>query len=81
MLKGRRALASFENLPVTTRVYELTAEQRACPCCGVERKEIGNEESWQIEHIPGRFERIVKATDTLITPGMLGGNVEYRHRK
>jgi hypothetical protein len=23
----------------------------------------------------------VKATDTLITPGMLGGNVEYRRRK
>jgi transposase len=56
--KGRRALANFENLPVTTRVYELSAEQRACPCCGVERKEIGNEESWQIEYIPGRFERI-----------------------
>ena len=55
---GRRHLASFENLPVTTRVYELSAEQRICPCCGVERKEIGADESWQIEHIPGRFERI-----------------------
>jgi transposase len=56
--KGRRNLANFENLPVTTHVYELNAEQRACPCCGVERREIGQEESWQIEHIPGRFERI-----------------------
>ena len=56
--KGRRHLANFENLPVTTHVYELSAEQRACPCCGVERKEIGQEESWQIEYIPGRFERI-----------------------
>jgi len=56
--KGRRHLANFENLPVTTHVYELSAEQRACPCCGVERKEIGQEESRQIEHIPGRFERI-----------------------
>ncbi len=56
--KGRRHLANFENLPVTTHVYELSAEQRACPCCGVERKEIGQEESWQIEHISGRFERI-----------------------
>ena len=55
---GRRHLASFENLPVTTRVYELSAEQRICPCCGVERKEIGADESWQIEYIPGRFERI-----------------------
>jgi transposase len=56
--KGRRHLANFENLPVTTQVYELNAEERACPCCGVERKEIGAEESWQIEYLPGRFERI-----------------------
>src|SRR5205085_9149655 len=56
--KGRRHLASFENLPVTTQVYELSAEERACPCCGVERQEIGAEESWQIEYIPGHFERI-----------------------
>jgi transposase len=56
--KGRRNLANFENLPVTTHVHELSPEQRACPCCGVERKEIGQEDSWQIERIPGRFERI-----------------------
>src|ERR1700751_1496812 len=56
--RGRRHLANFEDLPVTTRVYELSAEQRACPGCGVERKEIGAQESWQIEYLPGRFERI-----------------------
>lgn len=55
---GRRALANFENLPVSTHVYELSAEERACPCCGAERQEIGAEESWQIEYIPGHFERI-----------------------
>ena len=55
---GRRHLASFEHLPVTTQVYELSSEQRICPGCGVERKEIGAEESWQIEYIPGRFERL-----------------------
>jgi transposase len=55
---GRRHLANFENLPVTTHVHELKPEERACPCCGQERKEIGSEESWQIEHIPGRFERL-----------------------
>ena len=55
---GRRHLANFENLPVTTQVYELSAEERICPCCGVERKEIGADQSWQIEYIPGRFERI-----------------------
>src|SRR6516225_7435465 len=56
--KGRRALANFENLPVTTQVYELSAEERVCPGCGVERKEIGSEKSWQIEYIPGHFERL-----------------------
>ena len=56
--KGRRHLANFENLPVTKRVYELSAEQRACRCCGVQRKEIGAEESWQVEYLPGHFERI-----------------------
>ena len=48
--RGRRALAHFENLPVTTQVYALSAEERACPGCGKERKEIGAEESWQIEY-------------------------------
>jgi transposase len=56
--RGRRALANFENLPVTTHVYELSREERACPGCGAERAEIGAEESWQIEYVPGRFERL-----------------------
>ncbi len=56
--KGRRALANFENLPASTQVYELSAAERACPCCGAERKEIGAEESWQIEYLPGHFERL-----------------------
>ena len=56
--KGRRNLANFENIPVTTHVHELGAEERACPCCGAERKEIGADESWQIEYYPARFERI-----------------------
>jgi transposase len=56
--RGRRHLANFENLPVTTHVYELSAKERTCACCGVERKEIGAEESWQVEYLPGHFERI-----------------------
>jgi transposase len=56
--RGRRHLANFDNLPATTHVHELKAEERVCPGCGVERKEIGAEESWQVEYIPGRFERI-----------------------
>src|SRR5450432_2057365 len=56
--KGRRNLANFENLPVTTHVHELNAAERACPCCGIERKEIGADDSWQVEYLPGHFERI-----------------------
>src|SRR5438445_6879799 len=56
--KGRRALANFENLPVSTHVYELSAAQRRCSCCGQQRQEIGSEESWQIEYLPGHFERL-----------------------
>src|SRR6266567_3018520 len=56
--KGRRALANFDHLPVSTHVYELTAEQRCCSCCGEQRQEIGSEESWQIEYLPGHFERL-----------------------
>ena len=56
--KGRRHLANFDHLPVTKHVYELNAEQRACSCCGLERKEIGADESWQVEYHPGHFERL-----------------------
>jgi transposase len=56
--KGRRNLANFENLPVTTQIHELNAAERVCPCCGVERKEIGADDSWQVEYFPGHFERI-----------------------
>src|SRR5258708_22842818 len=55
--KGRRALANFENLPVSTHVYEIPTEQRRCSCCGEQRQEIGSEESWQIEYLPGHSER------------------------
>jgi len=66
---GRRHLANFENLPVTTQVYELSAEERICPCCGVERKEIGADQSWQIEYLPGRFERIHHVRKKYACPG------------
>jgi transposase len=56
--KGRRDLARFENLPVTTHVYELSEAERACPGCGQQRQEIGAEESWQVEYVPGHFERL-----------------------
>ena len=55
--KGRRDLTNFDNLPVTVKVHELSPEERVCPCCGIERKEIGADISWQLEYFPGHFER------------------------
>jgi transposase len=67
--KGRRNLANFENLPVTTCVHELSEQERACPCCGIERKEIGADESWQVEYLPGHFERIHHLRKKYACPG------------
>jgi transposase len=56
--RGRRNLAAFDHLPVTRQVHDLSEADKACPCCGKTREKIGEESSWQIEHIPARFERI-----------------------
>jgi transposase len=56
--RGRRNLAAFENLPVIRREYDLPEDQKCCPCCGKMRQKIGAESSWQVEYIPGHFERI-----------------------
>jgi transposase len=56
--RGRRNLAAFENLPVIRRVHDLADDQKPCPCCGKMREKIGQETSWQVEFLPGRFERI-----------------------
>jgi len=71
--KGRRNLANFENLPVTTHVYELSEAERACPCCGLTRKEIGSDESWQVEYLPGHFERLHHV-------GCLGSSCSFHSR-
>jgi transposase len=56
--RGRRDLAAFENLPATRHVHDLAEHEKPCPCCGEERQVIGQESSWQLEYVPGRFERI-----------------------
>ena len=56
--RGRRNLAAFDQLPVVRKEHDLAEDQKACPCCGQERERIGQETSWQIEYIPGHFERI-----------------------
>ena len=56
--RGRRNLATFDHLPVTRQVHDLPEDQKPCPCCGQQRCKIGEESSWQVEYIPGHFERI-----------------------
>jgi transposase len=56
--RGRRNLAAFDNLPVTRKEHDLPEDQKRCPCCGEMRLRIGQESSWQVEFIPGHFERI-----------------------
>jgi transposase len=66
---GRRALANFDSLPVTTKVYESSPEQRACPCCGMARQGIGADESWQVDYMPGHFEHWQHVRKKYACPG------------
>jgi len=56
--RGRRNLATFNQLPIVRKVHDLAEPEKACPCCGKTREKIGEEVSWQVEFIPGYFERI-----------------------
>jgi transposase len=56
--RGRRNLAAFDQLPMTRKMHDLAEADKPCPCCGKMREKIGEESSWQVEFIPGRFERI-----------------------
>jgi transposase len=56
--RGRRNLAAFDHLPVTRKEHDLPEADKACPCCGQMRERIGEESTWQIEHVPASFERI-----------------------
>lgn len=56
--RGRRNLAAFDQLPLVRREHDLPDDHKQCPCCGEARQRIGSESSWQIEYIPGHFERI-----------------------
>lgn len=52
----RRSLPN--DLPREVRRYELTEDQRKCPCCGELRCEMGVETSQQVEYIPAVFKII-----------------------
>ena len=50
---GRRKLPA--DLPRTRVVHDLPESQRACPCCGEMRQEIGQETSEQLEYEPAKL--------------------------
>ena len=56
--RGRRNLAAFDHLPVSRHVHDLSEQERPCPCCGQMRQPIGQDVSWQVEYVPGHFERL-----------------------
>ena len=53
---GRRQLPS--HLPREVRRYELSEEERKCPCCGEERAEFDVDKSEQLEFIPSTWKVI-----------------------
>lgn len=57
---GRRNLGAdaFAQLPVTRCEHDLPEHEKPCPCCGLMREKIGEDVTWQIEYIPGHFERL-----------------------
>jgi transposase len=48
-----------EHLPREVVRHELPEQDRACPCCGEVRAEIGHESSEQLEYIPAVFKVLV----------------------
>ena len=58
--RGRRNLGAdeFDHLPVIRKEHDLADEDKACPCCNQPRVKIGEESSWQIEYMPGFFQRV-----------------------
>ena len=82
---GRRRIADLEHLPVRTVEHDLPDAEKPCKCCGQMRTRIGCEESWQVEFIPGHFERWHHRRHTYACRDCdregLGGQVETAPRK
>lgn len=55
---GRRRIADLDHLPATTIEHDLPEAEKRCSCCGGRKRRIGSEESWQVEYVPGHFERL-----------------------
>lgn len=50
---GRQKLP--DHLPRLPIEHDLSESEKACPCCGEQRRRIGQEKSEQLEHVPANF--------------------------
>lgn len=50
---GRQKLP--DHLPRLPIEHDLDESEKACPCCGEQRRRIGQEKSEQLEHLPSNF--------------------------
>jgi transposase len=57
--KKRGRKPKIDTLPVREVVYELDDQERACPCCGEARKEIGEERSSEYDLVPAHLVKII----------------------
>lgn len=57
--KKRGRKPKSDNLPVREEIHELGAADRACPCCGKDRPEIGEERSSEYDLVPAHVVKIV----------------------
>lgn len=78
--RGRRDLAAFDHLPTTRHTHDLPEDRKPCPGCGAARVRIGQASSWQLEYIPGYFQRVehvrLKYACTACEQNALAPNIE-----
>jgi transposase len=56
--RGRRDIGAMDHLPSVEQKYKLEGDLCRCPACEHERKKIGEQISWTIEHVPASFVRV-----------------------
>ncbi len=56
--RGRRDIGSLNHLPMIEKTYALEGDLCRCPACQRERRKIGEQVSWTIEHVPAQLLRI-----------------------
>jgi transposase len=61
-----------DHLPRIEVVHDLGEEEKKCPCCGIERVQIGAESSEQLDYVPGTLRVIVNMRSKYACPDCCG---------